>query len=851
MGKVLKAVAFVAAAGALIATGGVLGAIGKTLLVNGALSLASRLLMGKRKGFSSPQNVMVRSSVAPREIVYGLVRKSGVLVFAKTAGTNNEHMDYVIALAGHQVDAITDVWFDDVKIADADINPSTGVISGASKFAGKALIFKYLGTSTQAANSLLDSTYSEWGSGHQLKGIAYLHIRFTFDSSVYQAGPPQNIYATVKGKRVYDPRLDSTNGGSGSQRYSDATTWAWSNNPALCAADYITGGSMTFDIATPSANLGFGADPARMDWTSVVASANVCDESVSPVIYTDISQSRYLCDGVLSTGAVLADNMDDILSSMAGRVVRSNGLYRVFAGDYETPAIALTEADIIGRVQVTTRHSRGELYNAVKGTYFSSAVWQQTEFRSREDTAYESADGGQYWRDIDLPMTVNGYRAQRIAELILRQSRNQIVVTGDFALTAFQVGLWDTLTLSIAELAWSAKVFRCIGWEFNPEGTIKLTLREESASAYTDIAGSEDSFGDYLPDYSTDSDPGTPASDTITPALISTSAAGNMTVIGTGGAQTTLAPGADGTVLMIDAGQATKMRWGPTGTPAKGDLFAVSDDGTTITLTRVPVGADDDVLIADSAENAGVKWGPQSGGGSGVGTNPATNYVLFDDMDGARPASTSDEPWTSVNVGTSAQVTDEATADAGHPGVWTLNTGTLSSGNCTISRSSDPAGGSGVGGYQLDGSALTVEWLIRVPTLSTATQKFEVNLGLASYWGDWSAGSLTRGVWCRILWTGAPDIMNFQLETKSAGFSTISQDTTSPLTTAWTLVKLVCTSSSCSLVVGTTTLLTNTVNIPGLGLQLGANIRKSLGTSNRTMDIDLVRLSKAFSSSRY
>jgi hypothetical protein len=36
---------------------------------------------------------------------------------------------------------------------------------------------------------------------------------------VWPNGAPANFFALVKGRRLYDPRKDSTNGGSGTHRY--------------------------------------------------------------------------------------------------------------------------------------------------------------------------------------------------------------------------------------------------------------------------------------------------------------------------------------------------------------------------------------------------------------------------------------------------------------------------------------------------------------------------------------------------------------------------------------------------------------------------------------------------------
>jgi hypothetical protein len=60
--------------------------------------------------------VMVRSATAPRQIILGRVRASGVVCFIASYGTNSERLVMAVALAAHQIDAVESVWFDNEKV---------------------------------------------------------------------------------------------------------------------------------------------------------------------------------------------------------------------------------------------------------------------------------------------------------------------------------------------------------------------------------------------------------------------------------------------------------------------------------------------------------------------------------------------------------------------------------------------------------------------------------------------------------------------------------------------------------------------------------------------------------------
>lgn len=475
-----------------------LAAVWNAFVINTVIGFATRAISGRKKGAGhAVQELTLEWSVEPGLAIFGQRRVAGTYVFRGTSGDNNKYLHYVVALARHQCEEIGTIYLDADDISSASIDSGTGAVT-TGRYAGKVHIWKHLGTDAQTVDTALDAAFTEWTSSHTLKGCAYIHIRMTFDQDVFPSGPPRNVFAVVKGQRVYDPRKDSTNGGSGTHRYDQPTTWEWSNNAALCQSSYLTGGSLVYDSddAKFRGHLGFGANPATLGseyWASVIAAANICDESLSGgAAPPSGAQPRYTCDGALSTGNILSDNMDQLLTASAGQLVASGSLYRLYAGAYESPTITLDEDDLSGDIDLAPHTPRADRYNAVSGTYFSKVTWQEQEFKPRTDSNYVLRDGGrQVFRNIELPFTTDEYRAQRLAEVHLNQSDNQAVLKWPGQISCWKVRLWETVKVSVAELGYSEKVFRCIGWEPREDGGVDLELREESSGSYADPATAE------------------------------------------------------------------------------------------------------------------------------------------------------------------------------------------------------------------------------------------------------------------------------------------------------------------------------------------------------------------------
>ena len=188
------------------------------LLLNLAVSvLTPRSKTGETKGME----VSLVDSTADARVIYGEVRVGGInMIPPYTSGTNGRYLHQVIALAAHEIDSFQAYY------VDQDTLPAPAAVSGGSgdgaissgTYSGKIWARGYTGTLTQNVDFILNAAFSvEWPSTCRARGFAYLAMQYDWGDGKTWHGLPQPT-VLVRGAKVYDPRLDSTNGGSGSHR---------------------------------------------------------------------------------------------------------------------------------------------------------------------------------------------------------------------------------------------------------------------------------------------------------------------------------------------------------------------------------------------------------------------------------------------------------------------------------------------------------------------------------------------------------------------------------------------------------------------------------------------------------
>ena len=487
-----------ATVGALLLTGGTAAAAtatGLTLASYYAVgylvtSLATSAILGAlipKPTVSGANRGYQTNAIGPAQdhsIIYGRMKVGGAIVFDEGTGTNNKFLHRIIAVAGHEIQSFDEIYINDELVTlDSDgfvIAPSkyvketttkekTGEDSDGRPIYEDVTTYEYVirikthnGSPDQDADTdLVDEPNTSWTSQHKLSGIAYMYARLTFDADIFPNGIPV-ITAVVSGKKVYDPRTGTT---------------AHSSNPALCLRDYLT------------SKYGLSEEAVNIDDTLISSAADICDQT-----NTNAGTTRYTCNGSFTTASTPYDMISELLKSMGGTLWYAQGKWRVKPAYWTDTVMDLNEDDLRSGISVSTRHSRRDNFNVIKGTFRGEeSNWQVTDYPQVTDNAYLVADGNQESvADVDLAFTDNFVEARRLGLISLERNRQQLTVNASFGLRALALQVGDNVRIYNERFGWDNKEFEVIQWSFglvdDLDLQVQMTLRETAESVFDEVS---------------------------------------------------------------------------------------------------------------------------------------------------------------------------------------------------------------------------------------------------------------------------------------------------------------------------------------------------------------------------
>tara|TARA_Y100001972_G_scaffold28349_1_gene34866 strand:+ start:775 stop:3627 length:2853 start_codon:yes stop_codon:yes gene_type:complete len=405
---------------------------------------------------SQNRRQMIKQPTQPRRAVYGTVRVSGLL--AHIESTNSDRfLHLVVTLASHEVQSISAIRLNDVQLT-LDGN---GNCTAPSRYAGLVRIKTHSGTDDQIADTdLVAESQSGWTSEHRLRGVAYLYARLDFDRDAFPNGIP-TITALVSGKKVFDPRNSGT---------------AFSANAALCIRDYLT-----------DTRYGVGASSSEINDTSFTTAANLCDENVA--LAAGGTEKKYEFHGTIESSEQPKRTIEQILTSCGGVLFYTNGQFNLKAAGFVSPAITLDEGDAIGGLQLQTKQSIRDNFNAVKGVFSPATTdYVAADYPAFQSSTFLAEDNNQLkFLEFNLPYTTSAAMAQRLAKIALFRNRQQVVLNGIFNLKAFQLNVGDTVQITNSKFGFTNKIFEVAQWDIQADAGnvgVSLQLRETNSAVY-------------------------------------------------------------------------------------------------------------------------------------------------------------------------------------------------------------------------------------------------------------------------------------------------------------------------------------------------------------------------------
>ncbi|MEO0880648.1 MAG: hypothetical protein AAFY22_13165 [Pseudomonadota bacterium] len=506
------AAAAATSAGASAAAAATVGSIASATAViatNLAISYGiNALLTPASPSPNQGRNVSTEGGVRAHPVAYGRGLVSGHAVAEHGWAKKGDKLKFytrVFALAGHEFDAI-EGWL----IDGSPYTPNAaGFIIDRPYFA-KNTSFLQVHHSLGRRDETVHVKFQEqtrprdsssgnidfaapvwWRDTDRLQGRPWQAFIGEYDDAAFPGGQFPSVQAVWRFKKVYDPRLDSTqDGGVGSQRADDPSTWTWSDNWALCCTDYWRSeyGPMRDTVVDFAGRI---MPTSSVDWASVIAAANASDELVPDG--KGGQEKRYRLWAYMPDSNNPRSNFDMMVVHGAGWYSEHAGQLKLWAGVYHPPALDAPTIEVgweTGPVMVERMKSLLSRFNGLRGEWLDpDQSWRAVAYPEVTDADALARDKDRKrFQPMNLFYSPSVGQAIRVASIAIRRTLYQRMIT----LPTDRLGLLlepgHTVSVDLPERRISGAVFKVTSWSFQfggPEADrCDIVLEEENAAIY-------------------------------------------------------------------------------------------------------------------------------------------------------------------------------------------------------------------------------------------------------------------------------------------------------------------------------------------------------------------------------
>jgi hypothetical protein len=460
------------------------------IIVGVVLSLASTLL---QQAFApKPQEQQRRTGTrgsaqiggkVPKSFLIGTVGDAGKLEYQNTwgssGGTPNAYLTTVLSFGDLPISAISSMFVNGTRVTLTTTSGVTqGYPLGSGDFAGYFWWKLLTGTQTTADTYLTGKFGSDadrpWQTDMIGRGVPVLIHTALWDEGIWTGFP--TVVAELQGIKLYDPRKDSTAGGSGSHRWADQTTWEFSDNSMVIVYNIERG------IWYGGAHVWGGKkSAAQMPYAAWAAAMDACDENVT--LDAGGTEKRFRAGRKISLNERPAEVIREFLIGANSRIIHcADGTVYPLVGVPDTADASFTDADVLGTERLGTIPfpNLDEVINGATATYREpEQAWEDKETAPylRSDLVTDD-DGRENIQGLDLGTTFSGTQAQRVLKATIEEGRrfrrHVVALPPEFArYRPLQVLAWTS-----DRFDYSAKLFLITARTVDIWGTVVFGLQE-------------------------------------------------------------------------------------------------------------------------------------------------------------------------------------------------------------------------------------------------------------------------------------------------------------------------------------------------------------------------------------
>ena len=414
-------------------------------------------------------------------VLYGQGKVFGSITFADIT-SDNQTMAFIITLCEGPIQDIGQIWWDDFKLtldSDGNVTNATDSQGATDDFLNGNLTVKKFKSGGRC--SPMESFSTKWNTNaanRTMPNVAYLYAELKYNRDESVTGLTSKLGAEVQGKLVRTFSGSTLSSGT-----------SYSNNPSECLLDYLT---------NTIYGCGDVMSDSDIDLPTFASHKTFCDTLIT---HTDkdgnsTTAKRYTTDGAINTFDERDLNVSDLVVCSQAIFSYHLGKFQVISDTTGSSQMSFNDDNMYGDVTIVNDGFNSAL-NKMNISFSSyDQKYQDDQVFLNLATNQKSYNEPELVQDTRFKFINNNIMAQRAGNVIIKTSRDNLIVSFKTDTRALALQVTDVVSLTNSIYGFTNKLFKINSiteTEMNDSGVSGyiITAQEYNASAYTEEALTE------------------------------------------------------------------------------------------------------------------------------------------------------------------------------------------------------------------------------------------------------------------------------------------------------------------------------------------------------------------------